>query len=153
MERWEEGEELTAKEYLQQIRVKGTVISQLQKEREDLRQTLFSLGSQDYGERVQSSGETDKFGAVYAKIDLKDREIAEQLIEYIEFRSKVVGEIHSLKNNRHIIILYKIYIEGKSFSEIAEETNYNYDHVRRLHRNALKVFKRCPTMSDKDVVK
>jgi Sigma-70, region 4. len=143
---------MTAKEYLQQIRIKGTVISQLQKEREELRQTLFSLGSPEFSERVQSSGEMDKFGTVYAKIDLKDREIAEKLIALIEFRSNVVGEIHSLKNNRHIIVLYKIYIEGKSFSEIAEETNYNYDHVRRLHRNALKVFKRCPTMSDVDVI-
>jgi len=144
---------MTAKEYLQQIRIKGTVISQLQKEREELRQTLFSLGSPEFSERVQSSGEMDKFGTVYAKIDLKDREIAEKLIDLIEFRSNVVGEIHKLKNSKHMDILYKRYIEYKSLEEIAVETNYAYQNIRRSHGKALKEFESGNTKLHSPVVK
>lgn len=43
-------------------------------------------------------------------------------------------------DGRHIQILELRYLQGMSFSDIAKQMGYCYDHVQRQHARAIKVF-------------
>ena len=62
---------MTAKEYLHSIKIKDAIINNLQHDKEDLRDMLYSLGGTEGGDRVQNSRNNDKFGTLYARIDDK----------------------------------------------------------------------------------
>ena len=37
-------------------------------------------------------------------------------------------------------LLFKYYIQGKTFVKVADEMNYSYDRVKHVHKVALKKF-------------
>jgi hypothetical protein len=47
-----------------------------------------------------------------------------------------------MKNERHMVVLYKRYVEFKGFGAIAREINFSYEYVRHLHRDALRAFEK-----------
>lgn len=53
---------MTAKEYLQQVKHKDAEIKNLCRDKESVKEMLYSLGGMPDGERVQSSRNNDKFG-------------------------------------------------------------------------------------------
>lgn len=134
---------MTAKEYLEQVKHKQAEIKNLQRDRENLHQMMYSFGVQGYGERVQASRENDKFGALYSKLDLLDGEISERIIELLEFRTKVSGEINALDDIRFMTLLNCRYLHFQSWEIIAEKAfghPYNVRHVQKLHSLALSAF-------------
>ena len=56
---------MTAKEYLQQVKHKDAEIKNLCRDKESVKEMLYSLGGMPDGERVQSSRNNDKFGTLY----------------------------------------------------------------------------------------
>ena len=68
----EESGKITAKEYLEQVKVKEAVIKNLERDRTNLVAMMYSMGGAGSGERVQSSKDPDKFGTLYGKIDEKE---------------------------------------------------------------------------------
>jgi hypothetical protein len=56
--------------------------------------------------------------------------------------------IDTLENGNQWKVLYKHYMERKSFRDIAEEMGYVYRHITRIHGQALaELRRRCPGMS------
>ena len=63
-------------------------------------------------------------------------------------RDVIIGQIHNLHDDRYISVLFKRYVEIKSYELIAVEMNYSFDYVKELHRDALEDFRlKHPTLS------
>lgn len=136
----EESRTMTAKKYLRQVQLMDAKIASLQNDRKNLIEVLYSLGGKMDGEKVQTSRSIDRFGNVYAKIDEKERMIAEKVCELIDFKLKISEEISTLSNALYISILHKHYILFESFEQIAVEIGYSYRYVTKMHGYALLEF-------------
>lgn len=131
---------MKAKEYLEQVACKDSIINNLIKDKENIIHLMYSLGNSNMKERVQTSKEHDRLGALYAKIDEKEREIVSKIDALVDFRLKVSSEINLLSDSKYITVLYKKYLECKSWKEIATDMNYNIRYVQHLQKEALKDF-------------
>ena len=133
---------MTAKEYLRQFHKADVIINQRIQEKTDLRARLSSIGSFDYSkERVQTSlPEGAGYEKQIAKIIELEKEIDRLIDEYIDLKHKIIGQIHELRNERHIEILYKRYVENKRLEVVAAEMGYTFQYVVLLHGYALKEF-------------
>ena len=133
--------QLTAKEYLEQVKKKDARIDNLIKDKEALRDKLYSVGGFDYSkERVQASPDQDKFGTIYALIDEKEDEITRKIDELINFKMKVTDMINDLSDERYIAVLHKKYVQFRSWEYIAIEMGYNTRYVQQLNGQALLQF-------------
>lgn len=133
---------MTAKDYLQQVKIKNAEIDNLQNDEEMIVAMMYSLGGCDSGERVQSSRNNDKFGMMCSRIEEKKKEITEKIDTMIDFKLKVSGEINALNDDRYIKLLHKRYIRFASFEMIAVELGYTYQYTVQLHGDALQEFER-----------
>lgn len=131
---------MTAKEYLHSIKIKDAIINNLQHDKEDLRDMLYSLGGTEGGDRVQNSRNNDKFGMLYARIDDKEHEITEKIDELVDFKLRVSDEINALPDSRYSAVLHKRHIQFQSWRRIAADLNYNIRYVQQLNGEGLLMF-------------
>lgn len=130
-----------AKEYLKQVRKLDTMIEQLIKERDSLRQFDGVLGLSYDGDPVQTSPDgSAPFEKTVARIISLEAELDDLIDEFVATRTKITREIHGLDNMLYVRLLYKRYVEYKSLELIAAEMYYSYDRIRHLHGYALRAF-------------
>ena len=130
-----------SKEYLSQIEILDIKINQKMKELEELRLLATSTGSFDYDkERVKASGTGDNVERKIINYVSLEENINKMIKKYADLRHKIINEIQGLDKVSHIDILFKKYVENKSFDVIAVEMKYSYSHVKYLHGEALQVF-------------
>ena len=133
---------MTVKEYLKKIKFLNTKINQKNKELDELRMILRTVGGIDYSkECVQTSLSS---GANFEKAILRISELENLLdteIDYfVDLKHKIINQIQSLDNRNYAEILYKHYIEFKKLEMIAVEMGYSYNRIKHLHGYALKEF-------------
>lgn len=134
---------MTAKEYLMQIKRKDIMINSLIKQKEDMWAQLYSLSSPQYdGVSVQGSKDPDKFGALWAKIDAKEKKISKAIEELADEKQKIMKQIDELEDERYVEILLRRYVHMESLEDIAVAMHYSYDRIRHLHGFALLEFAR-----------
>ena len=136
-ERIESLEEMTAKEYLMQVRNLESKMKILKEEIDTLREMVVSTGAIQQGERVLSSGTQDKMAETICKINEKKCEWNDLMREFALARANVIINIQKLNNPEYEQILYKRYCQSKKWEEIALEMNYTYQWVCKLHGRAL----------------
>ena len=130
-----------AKLYLQQIRKMDIIIDQRLKERDELRDFDGVTAIAYDKDPVQTSPNgSAPFEHTIEKLIELDAKIDALIDEYVTTKNRIIGEIQSLDNANHIDLLYKRYVEYKSFGEIAKEMNYEYYWVCRMHGYALQEF-------------
>lgn len=134
---------MIAKEYLGQVKSKEAKIRNLRRDKESIKDMMYSLGGAGEGERAQSSRNNDKFGTLYGRIDEMQREIDTQIAELMLFKMKVSGEINQLKTDRYMTVLNCRYIHFQSWEKIAEsafDEPYTVRYILKLHGLALLEF-------------
>lgn len=131
---------MTAKEYLRQIHCLAYKIKLIESEIQELRENLTSIGGAPEGERVQTSSNGDTLPDRLNIIIEKEKKRERLLYAYTEKREIIIDQILKLNDKRYVEILYKRYVEGKRLEQIACECNYSYDHIRRIHGQALQAF-------------
>lgn len=135
---------MTAKEYLQQLHKADVMINQRIQEKADIRARISSIGGFDYTkERVQTSLSV---GAGYEReivklIDLEN-EIDRLIDAYVDFKHRVIGQLHDLNNADQIKILYKRYVLGEKFEQIAVDLNFSIRNVYKIHVYGLQEFQK-----------
>ena len=126
-----------AKTYLKEIWGKQQQIERLKKRRAALHLDV-SFGSIDYSaDKVQNSPKNKLEEAavkLYERIEKIDNTIARLSVE-VDDR---IGSIEALNNESHRDLLFKRYVEGKSFEKISVEMHYVYNYTCNLHGKALK---------------
>lgn len=126
-----------AKTYLKEIREKRHHIEHLKERRANLHLDV-SFGGMDYSaDRIQNSPKNKLEEAavkLIERIERIDKTIARLSVE-IDDR---IESIEALQNDNYREILFKRYVEGKSFEEISVEMKYAYNYTCTLHGEALK---------------
>ena len=132
---------MTAKEYLQQLRMLDIKIRHRKEQVEELRALAMCSGSfASDGDRVQTSGSGDRMSEQVAKyVDLQ-AEVEEMIRGYTEKKDRIIREIHELSDARYVEVLFKRYVEFKKFELISVEMNYDYTWTKKLHFQALQEF-------------
>ena len=125
------------KTYLKEIREKRQHIERL-KERRSALHLDVSFGGIDYSaDRITATPKNKLEEAavkLYERLEKIDKTIARLSIE-VDDR---IESIESLQNENYRDILFKRYVEGKSFEEISVEMRYVYNYTCNLHGEALK---------------
>ncbi len=132
---------MKAKEYLLQIRKLDCLIKNKQKEIDHWKTVACSTGTYSEGERVQSSGNPHKMeSAVDRYIDMQV-EITADIDRFIDMKKEVIRTIEVLPVMEYDL-LHKIYVQGRTLDEVAED----YDKSRRwadsVHGRALASLQR-----------
>jgi DNA-directed RNA polymerase specialized sigma subunit len=136
---------LTAKQYLDQLRVIDTKINQKMEELADLMTTATSTGAIDYSkDRVQTSPQNAQENRICKYVDL-DAEINREIDEFVDIKHRVTKEIQELNVDYYIKILFKVYVQYKTVKDAANEIGLSYQYVRDLHKKALEAFEELHT--------
>jgi DNA-directed RNA polymerase specialized sigma subunit len=136
---------LTAKQYLDQLRVIDTKINQKMEELADLMTAATSTGAIDYSkDRVQTSPQNAQENRICKYVDL-DAEINREIDEFVDMKHRVTKEIQELNVDYYIKILFKVYVQYKTVKDAANEIGLSYQYVRDLHKKALKAFEELHT--------
>lgn len=133
--------EMTAREYLDQIRVLDARINNLMQEKEDIRNGILPGGT-SYRERVQSSPDPDPYGTWAGKIEEKETEINREIDALVDLRIDVTRSINWLQDARYIRVLYLRHVKLMKFWDIADEMGYAYGYVQNLYKLAFKEFEK-----------
>lgn len=135
-------EKLTAKQYLEQLRVIDTKINQKMEERSNLMTVATSTGAIDYSkDKVQTSPQNAQENRICKYVDL-DAEINREIDEFVDIKHRVTKEIQELNVDYYIKILFKVYVQYKTVRDAADEIGLSYQYVRNLHKKALKAFEK-----------
>lgn len=136
---------LTAKQYLEQLKVIDTKINQKMEELSDLMTAATSTGAIDYSkDRVQTSPQNAQENRICKYVDL-DAEINREIDEFVDIKHMVTKEIQELNVDYYIKILFKVYVQYKTVKDAANEIGLSYQYVRDLHKKALKAFEELHT--------
>lgn len=132
---------MRAKEYLSTIRLKNVMIDTWINEKENMWRQMRSLNSPQYdGISVQSTKDPDKYGAMWAKIEAKERKINSMIDELVDAKEKIMNEIRELEDERYVEILMRRYASCQKLEDIAKAMNYTYQWAREMHGQALIEF-------------
>lgn len=134
-------EEMTAREYLNQIRVQDAKITRLIQEKKILRSSLLP-GGMSYQEHVQNSPDMDPYGTWMSRLEEIETEINREIGRLAALRLEVAKTIWQLKNRKHTVVLFMRYVQLKSFRDIAEYMEYSQRYTCTLHRCAIEEFEK-----------
>ena len=134
---------MTAKEYLQQYKDAAERARSALEHLEEL-QSMATRVTPNYGGEgggQRQSGDAKLANAVDKIIEAKSR-VSDELEMLIATEREVVMTIDSIADKTLSTLLYKRYVNCKTFELIAVEMNYSYVHiVHRLHPKALEAVK------------
>lgn len=129
---------MTAKEYLKQSRTMKYQIRAKKRELENLHDDAETLKGNIVEDKVQTTPRYNNFD--FENIDELEKLIQGETSDKIAFNLKLHKMFAEVKNGLYNAILTDYYINGLSYSEIALEINYGYDHTKTLGAEALKAF-------------
>lgn len=135
---------MTVKEYLQQLYKLNVTIEQRKQEKADLRESIYSIRSNNYSEeRVRASVPADStHERVMVRIIELENKIDRLITEQVELKDRIIEQIHDLDNVDQIKVLYKRYVLFEKVEQIAEDMNFSYRSIYRLHDRGLEEFQK-----------
>lgn len=133
---------MTTKEYLGQIIRLDANINNKLSELTQAKELACSISAISYEERVQTTPNFDKIGTALCKIEKMQEEINRLVDRYVDKKTQIVEQIETMENDMHYKVLFKRYVEGKTFEKIAIETTYSFRQIIRIHGRALQGFEK-----------
>ena len=131
---------MTTKAYLQQIYWLQVKIKHKVEELNTLRAGASGFKGLDYSaDKVQATPGDHMAESVGRFVDL-EQEINAMIADYFRRKDTIINQIHTLSDVRYVEILYKRYVEFKTFGRIAKEMHYEYKYISKLQRRALQTF-------------
>lgn len=132
---------MKAKDYLKQLKKQNAIIENCYAELEKWNDVAFGVTAHLDGDRVQSSGSKQKMAnAVESMVDIK-AEIREGLAKAQEIRREIISTIEQLHENEYDV-LYKMYVLGMSFKEVAASKGKSTSWATTVHGRALQSVQR-----------
>lgn len=131
-----------AKEYLSQIRTLDSQIRRRQQEVQELRESAMSMGgaSLDANHIRTDSPDPDPLASKVSRyVDLLN-ETNDMINDLVELKHRIIGQIQMLDDAKYMDVLWKRYVDLKTFDQIADEMNYSVRHITSIHGRALQMF-------------
>lgn len=132
------GDEMTAKEYCEQLKKIDTIIKNKLIEKKQWLDLALNVTPSMDGERVQSSGNQQKMADAMDNLIDVERQINEYIDELCEKKQDVIKTIEQLPELEYDV-LHQIYVQYKSLYEVADDRNITYSWVTSIHGRALKM--------------
>lgn len=142
---------MTPKEYLMQYRfavARAQSALDLRDELRGIAERITPAYQATGGAAQKNTG--DKLGSSVAKIMDAESIVDSEIEMLIATEREVQKTIDAVKDKTLGELLYKRYINGKTFEMIAVEMNYSYRQITRMHGAALLAVKdvlECPILS------
>lgn len=86
-----------------------------------------------------ANGVSDKVGDYASLLTDTKKKLSEQVITILN-QGTIIREKILKINNPHQQVLYYKYILNNSLTDIADTMNYSYTHIKKLHKDALKLY-------------
>ena len=128
---------MKAKEYLMQVVRADRMIDNKLHEIEELRRMATSDTSVLKDDVVSGGGTGDKVGTIVSKIIDMENELDREIDKLVDLKREVMSVIDQL-DTKKCDILYKRYLQNKTWEKIAVETGFSYVWVCKLHGRALQ---------------
>lgn len=132
---------MTAKEYLMQVKYKHNDIVEQEEYIERLRGSLDIQGIRYDRDKIQSSPEPDRISKMFAIIFEEEAKLEKMKDEFVQFKIKVIQQIHQLDYSVYKHILNYVYIDLMNLKQCSLKIGFSYDYTRELHRKALDAFR------------
>lgn len=133
---------MTAKQYLSQISRLNKMIANKLTEIYQLKSIASNISVLNEADKVQTSGSKDRIGDMVSEIVDLEKEAKEYIDIYTDLRRKIIVQIDAMPNENYYKVLFAKYIEEKTFEVIAEEMEYSWRQIIRIHGDALAEFER-----------
>lgn len=104
---------------------------------EELNTFMFNVTQTINPAKVQTSPEPDSITDLIAKKDSLMLKLNIRQTEALEIMKNVMRAIETVDNSLQHSILVRRYITGVSLEDIADELNYEYSWLTRLHNRAI----------------
>lgn len=128
---------MTTHEYLKQIKRLNSIIVNHADEYEHLMALATSITAPTDGDRVKSST-MDKLGNTVAKMVDYSKGLAIMITE----RDKIIYQLEHMTDVTSYNILFRYYVIGDSFMDLARDMHYSKTHISRLYHKALELFEK-----------
>jgi len=133
---------MTPKEYLNQIRCLDEKLKHRKQQIEEIRTKCIHVSGIDYSkDKVQTSGGNGQERLLAKYLDLV-KELEADLLAFRVKQTNLIREIEELPNEKYMRLLYARYVQYKSLEQIAVEMHYSFIYVRRMHGEALEMFRK-----------
>lgn len=130
---------MKGKEMLCEIKKMDIYIKQRQEELRELREKINSVAAVNTEREKVKGGKGKGYELVDKCMDM-EREILRIIGEYEQKKHIVIDRIQGMDNIFYGELLFKRYVEFKSLENIAEDMNYSYNYIRRVHGEAVEKF-------------
>ena len=145
--------ERLANDYLNQIYRLSEKIKRLELQREDLRQSLYTVGSPMGNmdtDRVQTSQSGDSMLRMISRVDLLEREILQKLRHLIDRKNVITDQIEAMddgmddeqqhKMEKYKTVLFERYVLCRNWEIISQDMGYDIKWLYELRNRALDIF-------------
>lgn len=134
---------MTAKQYLSQAAVLKRRIKQVTDRIEELRTETENPKAIRYDkDLIQKSATGDALANYMIRLDKEEQRLYNLKESYIDKYIEIRERISEVRPDLYADVLYMRYLENKTLVIIADELNYSYEWVCRLHGRALQDFSR-----------
>lgn len=134
---------MTTAQYLKQISTLKTKIEQKTVYIEELRSRAMAAGAVKYKTvAVQTSVSNGKLESLVTEYVELEMQAQMDILNFEKMRTKIIEQIQELPEEKYIKILFKRFVECKSFEIIADEMNYDVDYARTVNRRAMQQFEK-----------
>lgn len=127
---------MRAKEYLLKICKIDKLIENKIAEMEHWKAVATGTTAYSEGDRVQSTSNKEKMADAVARYLDMEAEVDAEIDRLIDTKQEVISTIEQLKVDEYDV-LHKIYVQGKSFKEIAADKHKSYSWVKSRHGRGL----------------
>jgi DNA-directed RNA polymerase specialized sigma subunit len=131
---------MTAKEYLMQAFQMKKKIDFLREEIQRLENAATSCTANITGMPHNPSPSNSRMADVILKLVSRKDELSQKITELEALTLEINYRISLLDREEYRTILYKRYIDGQEWLDIAVATSYAESYLYRLHKRALKAF-------------
>lgn len=129
------------KKDLQQYLWLRRVIKQLEDRREELEAEATRVTVRYSDQPKGAPYDKDRMAELVVEMVELDEKIQAKLAESYEMARKIEEAIGSLPEREQYLMRAR-YIQGESWEQIAVDMHYSWQHVHRIHANALRLLKK-----------
>lgn len=129
---------MKAREYLGQLEIIETRIQNIQYDIQQLKELALTVTPAYEGERVQSSGNLQRTASAVDRWVDRERQMDEEIDRLVDLRLEILDTIESLKKPKEAGVLHMLYIQNKSFKEVAVRYDKSVSWATSVHGRALQ---------------
>ena len=129
---------MKASEYVKQIETIETRIQNIQFDVKQLKDLALSITPSYEGERVQASGNNQRMATAVERWADKEQEMNAEIDRLIDKKLEISNTINSLKKPKEAGVLHMLYIQNKSFKEVAMRYDKSVSWATSVHGRALQ---------------